>query len=184
MRILYRRVYKVIKWVFRIALFLLGFIVLLFFSSEWIWPEFCGSHKLGETLYALDWKNNDQIIVYCESEDLSGRTCYGGTSIIPNEVFAEGDWVRSTKHDKHWIIAKTYNYSTDHHKYFIIDKNFTKEGTESHEITHKYYCTIKDSVSTNVFYSYLNQYYVFSYNDSIAFANECEKRGIKLKWKK
>ena len=45
----------------------------------------------------------------------------------------------------------------------FIDKSFDKDTTDADEIINNY---------------------IYSFTDSIAFANECEKRGIKLKWKK
>ena len=176
---------EALKHLRRLLLIITGTLVcliLFFVSSEWTCPALWGSHSLGNNLYAIDWKNNVQEIVY--DEDTHGRTCYSGLNIIPNDVNADGDWILLTRFDKKWIIAKTRDERNSMTKFYILDKSFLEKGSIGRDFIHNYYNSIKDSVSHKEFYIYLEQNLFFSFTDSIAFANECEKRGIKLKWKK
>jgi len=151
-----------------IAIVAIPIVILLYFGAwevvSWIRPELDGSYNLGKGVYMLEWDGGGRIIVQCHS--LNHKTCTGGSRLIPkleDGYEGKGDYVIDAEFDENWIITRTDNRLNHERKFYIIDKSFDKDTTDADEIINNY---------------------IYSFTDSIAFANECEKRGIKLKWKK
>lgn len=156
------------------------FVCLMFFFyvSEWLWPEWNGSHNLGKNVYMIEWDGGN-VIVY--STEISGRTCYSGSPLIPARQDAydkKGHWKESlnqwndslgvlseyvvdAKADDEWIIAKTDNKKTQKKKFYIIHKNFDPDTIDAQEII---------------------QSHIWSFDDSILFENSCQNNCITVKW--
>jgi hypothetical protein len=106
----------------------------LFFSSEWLFPEWNGSHNLGNNLYMMEWDGGGRIIVFCSNKE--GRTCYGGPRVIPTNERAFDDHgnyaelVENAKVDERWIVVKSKRFQEGTHCYYLIDKNFNIEGLD------------------------------------------------------
>jgi hypothetical protein len=114
-------------------------LVLLFFSSEWLFPSWNGSYNLGNNLYMMDWDNNTRIIVFCSNK--KGRTCYGGTYVIPDvKKNKYPTYVDSAKSNEKWIIVKAIGYIDDKEYYYIVDKHFDAESLK------KFNCSECDSI--------------------------------------
>ena len=101
--------------------------VALFFSSEWLFPEWNGSYYLGNNLYMMDWERGNKIIVHCSNK--SGRTCYGGSPVIPHNYPREV-YVQSAKADDKWIIVKAITTEDNNVCYYLIDKSFNIKGLD------------------------------------------------------
>jgi hypothetical protein len=117
-----KKTIKNITIIFSTILFLT---VTLFFSSDWLFPEWNGSYYLGNNLYLIDWEKDNKIIVYCSNK--RGRTCYGGAPVIPHNYPREV-YVQSAKADDKWIIVKAITTENNHYCYYMIDKSFSIDG--------------------------------------------------------
>lgn len=163
---------KIIRIIGKLLLLLLGIMfsiyvlfMLFLFVSDWIWPEFNGSHDLGNNIYMLDGDGNGRIIVYCSNKE--GKTCCGGSYLIPtyengydsNDNFAE--YVVTAKSDERWVIVKTDNHLIQQRKYYIINKDY--DPIEM---------TTQDIIDTKI----------ECFADSSEFANNCLKNGIALQF--
>lgn len=150
-------------------LFAIGIIIvftcLLLFSyiATWWYPEFHGSHSLGNNIYMLDWDGGGKIIV--RGTSLEGNTCYGGERLIPdydNQYDSTGnfaEYVVDAICNEHWVIAKTDNKNTAQRKYYIINKRNISDDMPTEEI-------IKSRVEC--------------FSDSIKFVKRCTTYGINL----
>ncbi|MEA4937929.1 MAG: hypothetical protein VB102_15020 [Paludibacter sp.] len=101
--------------------------VTLFFSSDWFFPEWNGSYYLGNNLYLMDWEKGNKIIVHCKNK--RGRTCYGGSPVIPHNYPREV-YVLSAKADDKWIIVKAITTEDNNVCYYLIDKSFNINGLD------------------------------------------------------
>jgi hypothetical protein len=85
----------------------------------------------------LDWDDNSKIIVFCSNK--RGRTCYGGSYIIPDknsvhEVEREMR-IKDVVFDSKWIIVRTVQSKNNREFYYIIDKNYPLDGqTKSDDV--------------------------------------------------
>lgn len=156
---------------------------LLIYASCWIFPEAWGSYNLGNNLYMIYGEKDSKYIVF--SNELEGRVSHGGWNIIPSSgtMFdSEGhfhEWVTSAKSNSNWIIAKTCIAEKDK-KFYIISKDFNYK-----ELKKLYKEISKDSLKYIKFeeaIERLKKNYIFSYNDSNRFINECKNRDIPLRF--
>ena len=99
----------------------------LFFSSEWLFPEWNGSYYLGNNLYMMDWEGGNKIIVHCSNK--SGRTCYGGSPVIPHNNPREV-YVKTAKANEKWIIVRAITVDNNQLCYYLIDKSFKIDGLD------------------------------------------------------
>jgi len=120
----------------------LGIVAISFILfSEWLIPQWHGSHSLGKGLYMMEWDSPGRIIVL--GTNIQGRACYGGSLLIPtyeDEYDSLGhfsEWVIDAVSNDKWLIAYTYNTYINDHKYYIIDKSFD-ENTDATTIIKKY----------------------------------------------
>jgi hypothetical protein len=138
-----------------ISLFGVGVVIFLF-SSEWLWPEFYGSRNLGNGIYLMEW---DEGAIIVQGSNISGRTCYGGSFIIPitaspNDSNANRkEHVVKVKYDDSWILVKTVLCNPFEVKFYVIDKDFDKNDNET-IILNKHIKSFKDSID---FYSYVQR---------------------------
>lgn len=142
----------------------LVYLIVFLFATEWFWPEFWGSHDLGNSIYMLDWDGDTRVIV--KGENLRGRTCYGGGPIIPKYELAYdslgrfAEYVTDAQSDDDWIIVRCANKQSTQIKYYIIDKSF----------------------NTNISPEEIIDNYIYEFSDSLAFARACKDKGIKIEW--
>lgn len=102
-------------------------VIALFFSSEWLFPEWNGSYDLGNNLYVMDWEKGTKIIVHCSNK--RGKTCYGGSPVIPHNYPREA-YVKSAKANDKWIIVKAIKTENNSTCYYLVDKSFDIEGLD------------------------------------------------------
>ena len=69
----------------------------------------------------MDWERGNKIIVYCSRK--TGRTCSGGSPVIPHEHPREV-YVKSAKANDRWVIVKALTTESDKLCYYLIDKSF------------------------------------------------------------
>ncbi len=163
---------KILIFITKTVLLVSGAIIALFlcfmlfsFATDWIWPEFNGSYHLGKNIYMMEWDGGGKVIVI--GNNIKGRTCYGGESLIPtyeNQYDSLGnlaEYVIDAKYDDKWIIARTNNKISNQRKFYIIDKRY-----------------IDDSISAEVILSCQTE----MYTDSTEFSKRCQNYGIMLKW--
>lgn len=101
----------------------------LFLLSEWLFPSFWGSYKLGNDLYMIEWDGNCRIIVY--NNKIRSNTCYSGAYVIPNLEVDPTIRVINAKSNKHWVVVEAYkNYDKDDRCYYVIDKSFDLNGLD------------------------------------------------------
>ncbi len=120
-------------------------VVIFFFSSEWLWPESYGSHHLGNGVYLLEWDGGDIIV---QGSNIRGRTCYGGSYIIPNAENSNAnrkEHVVKVKYDDSWILVKTVLCNPLEFKFYVIEKKFDKKDNEE-VILNKYTKSFNDSI--------------------------------------
>ncbi|MBR1654935.1 MAG: hypothetical protein IJ698_00745 [Prevotella sp.] len=107
------------KWfiVLPVGVMTLFFCLMFFFYlTDWIWPEFNGSHSLGNNIYMVEWDGGGRMIV--KGTNIKGNACYGGERLIPtyvNQYDSIGnvsEYVVDAKADDKWVIVKTDNRST------------------------------------------------------------------------
>lgn len=150
---------------------ILMILILIFASSEWTMPGFWGTANiLGHNLYLLDWEQGKQIIVWCPSDAIKGRVCYGGNFLIPRyeESYMTFDktskrkrqYVEDIRYDKRHIIVKTRDMGSDEKTFFIVYKSFDIQEAISEE-------EIRDR-------------YMYETTDSMLFVRECETTGVNL----
>lgn len=102
--------------------------IIMLFSSEWLFPEWNGSYSLGNGIYMMEWDGPGRIIV--QGSNIHGRTCYGGSLIIPtneDECDSTGhftEWVVDATFDDKYIVAYSYNNILKGYKYYILNKSF------------------------------------------------------------
>ena len=76
----------------------------------------------------MEWDGPGRIIV--QGSNIHGRTCYGGSLIIPTyeeEYDSTGnltEWVIDAAFDDKYIVAYSYNNILKGYKYYIINKSF------------------------------------------------------------
>jgi hypothetical protein len=116
---------KVIKITAITISIIFALLFILFFSSEWLFPEWNGSYDLGNGLYMMDWERGNRIIVHCSNKE--GRTCYGGSPVIPHNYPREV-YVKDAKANQEWIIVKAVMTENNQPCYYLIDKSFNIEG--------------------------------------------------------
>ncbi|WP_373728868.1 hypothetical protein [Bacteroides heparinolyticus] len=108
-------------------------VVLFLYLSEWLFPSFWGSYKLGNGLFMMDWDGNYRIIVY--NPNPSGNTCYSGAYIIPDKnSHCSTDrslGVIDAKSDKKWVAVIAFEGESHQDTcYFLIDKSFDVDGLD------------------------------------------------------
>ena len=137
--------------------------LLLFFTSEWLFPSWWGSHSLGHNLYMLDWDGGNKIIVYCSNP--RGRTCYGGLSVIPSNSNSSQLCVITAKSNERWVIVRAKQTQDNKNCYYLINKDFNIDNLNCQNVN----C---DSML---------QSYVVGPLDSIAFIKELMLKNVSLK---
>lgn len=139
--------------------------LLLFFTSEWLFPSWWGSHSLGHNLYMLDWDGDggNKIIVYCSN--LRGRTCYSGLSVIPSNSNSGQLWVITAKSNERWVIVKAKQTQDNKNCYYLISKDFDIDNLNCQKVN----C---DSMI---------QSHIVGPLDSIAFMRELSLKNVSLK---
>lgn len=122
----------------------IGAMVFLY-STEWLWPEFNGSHYLGSNLYLIEWDGGPIIV---RGSDIRGRTCYGGEHVVPcyENNIKRKEHVVYAKHNDSWIIIKTVMRNPIGNKFYLIKKDFKVNETPK-VIQSKYTKIFKDSIS-------------------------------------
>lgn len=127
------------------------FFVIFLYSTDWLWPEFNGSYDLGKNIYMIDWDGGGKVIV--KGTSISGKTCYGGTCLIPtyeNQYDSLGnltEYVIEAKSDNNWITARTKIRGSGRSKFYILDKRRITELTDEDEIIDKYTTVYTDSMT-------------------------------------
>jgi hypothetical protein len=159
---------KTIKIIVIITSMIFVLLIGLFFSSEWLFPEWNGSYNLGNNLYMMEWDGGGKIIVYCSNK--KGRTCYGGPNVVPTyerEYDSLGNFaelVENVKFNNEWIIVKSKLIKKKKYHYYIINKDFDINGFDWETVN----C---DSII---------QSHITEYIDSVTFIKELERRNIDL----
>ena len=115
------------------------------YSTEWIWPEFNGSHYLGSNLYMIEWDGGPIVV---QGSDIRGRTCYGGEYVVPcyESNINRKEHVVYAKHNDYWIIIKTIMSNPIEHRFYLIKKGFKLNETPK-VILSDYTKSFKDSIS-------------------------------------
>ena len=156
------------KWfiVLPVGVMTLFFCLMFFFYlTDWIWPEFNGSHSLGNNIYMVEWDGGGRMIV--KGTNIKGNACSGGERLIPtyvNQYDSIGnvsEYVVDAKADDKWVIVKTDNRSTHQKKYYIINKKHGIEKLIAKDIIEKY---------------------IVSFIDSTEFSSVCHKERIQIEW--
>ena len=80
----------------------------------------------------MDWERGNKIIVYCSRK--TGRTCSGGSPVIPHEHPREV-YVKSAKANDRWVIVKALTTESDKLCYYLIDKSFNIKSRTSREVS-------------------------------------------------
>lgn len=73
----------------------------------------------------MEWEKGNKIIVHCNNK--RGRTCYGGSPVIPHNYPREV-YVQSAKADDKWIIVKAITTVDNNYCYYLINKSFSTDG--------------------------------------------------------
>ncbi len=118
---------KLLKYILIFILSFFLFVVALDYSSNWLFPKWNGSYDLGNNLYMMDWEKGNRIIVYCGRK--KGRTCYGGSYVIPHSSLKEV-YVKTAKANDRWIIVKAVTTEDNRPCYYLIDKSFDIKGLD------------------------------------------------------
>ena len=128
---------------------LLSTVLVGLFMSEWLWPELWGSHSLGAGLDMVDGDcPEDRAVIY--SSNLHGKTCYGGTYIIPTyeeKYDSLGNFIEyviDAKSDENHIYVITFMKTDNKRKYYIIDKSYEVTTLYYPEYIRKRYTTLMD----------------------------------------
>ena len=96
----------------------------------------------------MDWDGGPIIV---QGSNISGRTCYGGSYIIPNAVSSNDsdanrkEHVVKVKYDDSWILVKTVLCNPLEFKFYVIEKKFDKKDNEE-VILNKYTKSFNDSI--------------------------------------
>lgn len=115
---------------------------ILFILSPWLFPEWWGSHSLGNNIYLLDWDNNSELIVW--GGDKEGYACFSGALLIPNEKNSNTERIISVETNEDSIFVKT---SIDNRKkYYIIDLNFDKNKIDLDDVVKYHIKEVPDSI--------------------------------------
>lgn len=130
-----------------LALLLFVLFCVFWLASDWVCPQNNGSHSLGKNIYLLDWDGGDQIVVI--GTDIRGRTCYGGTRLIPiadaesqgcNDYLADEQIINVTSTDD-WIEVCTFREDENMTYYYLIDKrSIPKNNTNIDIVKQHFYC--------------------------------------------
>ena len=151
--------YAICSGIFGLFGYLILIFIVLFCSSEWLFPWMWGSYNLGNNLYKLD-DDDHSAIYYCSQK--RGRTCYGGSYIVPEYIdVLSAEYVADYRYDDSYVIVLTDNRSTREHKYYIISKDFDP--------------TVTDDLG-------IRARYLWEFTDSNEFIARCEKDGIALRF--
>lgn len=154
---------KIFKYILIAFFSFLLLIIILFFSSEWLFPEWNGSYDLGNNLYMMDWERGNRIIVYCSNKE--GRTCYGGLPVIPHN-YPQEVYVKNAKANDKWVIVKAVTTEDNRPRYYLIDKSFDIKGVDRNIIN----C---DSII---------QSYIISTFDSLSFDKKLKEKNVNLRF--
>lgn len=154
---------KIFKYIFFWTGGFLVLMIILFFSSKWLFPEWNGSYDLGNNLYMMDWERGNRIIVYCSNKH--GKICYGGISIIPHSDSSDV-YVKDAKANDKWVIVKAATTEENRPRYYLIDKSFEVEML---------------NLNFNSFDSII-QSHIISTFDSLSFEKKLKEKNINLKF--
>ena len=127
---------KILKFTLIFILSLFLFVAVFDYSSKWLFPQWNGSYDLGNNLYMMDWERGNKIIVYCSRK--TGRTCSGGSPVIPHEHPREV-YVKSAKANDRWVIVKALTTESD--------KNLDWEIVNCDSIIQSHIISTFDSIS-------------------------------------
>ena len=142
---------------------IISLFILLFFSSEWLFPNWWGSYSLGNNLYIMDWDGGEKIIVY--STNIRGRTCYSGSNVLPANNNIGRLHVKKAISNENWVIVKAELTDTNKDCFYIISKDFKID-----KLTYK-----------NINNDSIIQSHIFGPFDYISFLSELKLRKINLK---
>ena len=136
---------KILKKVF-LSICLCGVgTIIFFYSTDWLWPEFNGSHNLGNNIYMIEWDGGPIVV---QGSNIRGRTCYGGSPVVPSyeSNINRREYVVYSKYNDSWILIKTVMHNPVEDKYYIINKTF--EVDENPQVIQtKYTKSFSDSIS-------------------------------------
>lgn len=141
---------------------LVFFSIILFFSSEWLFPSWWGSYSLGGNLYMLDWDGGEKVIVYCNNP--RGRTCYSGISVIPSNTDTNQIRVIAAKSSDEWVIVKAKSSNEDKKRYYLISKDINIDNLNCDKVD----C---DSII---------QSHIIGPLDSLTFIKEVKQKSVNL----
>lgn len=91
-------------------------------SEEWF-PEFHGSHPLGDNFYAMDWDGGVQLFIYCPPERLHGRTAYSGYEPLYEMLESTNIGCIEFKHNERYVAMKVLDKDNEAVHYYLYDKN-------------------------------------------------------------
>ena len=160
-----KKMRKILRFTLIFILSFFLFVAVFDYSSKWLFPQWNGSYDLGNNLYMMDWERGNKIIVYCSRK--TGRTCSGGSPVIPHEHPREV-YVKSAKANDRWVIVKALTTESDKLCYYLIDKSFNIKNLDWEIVN----C---DSII---------QSHIISTFDSISFEKILKDKNIELKFDK
>ncbi len=135
-----------------VMLLLLALSIAVWWISDWVCPQMNGSKPLGKNIHLVDWDDGEQIIVI--GTDMHGKTCYGGTYLIPihnNEPQDSGNYfirekIIAVTSTENWIEVCTIR-ENEHKKYYLIDKRDIPENNTNIDIVKEHFYCFADSLA-------------------------------------